>query len=115
CRLFQGSRGATPPPTLPLPLTPAKGNMAASIRQKKVGAEIQRIVAGVLQQDVSDPRVDGLVSVTRVEMSPDLREARVYISILGGQRTPETMLQGIKSAGRHIQSQVAEGVTMRFA
>src|SRR5947208_6862487 len=87
----------------------------SSIRQKKVAAQIQRIVAVVLQRDVADPRVDGLVSVTRVEMSPDLREGKIYLSVLGGSRTPETVLQGIKSAGRHIQSEVADNLAMRFA
>jgi ribosome-binding factor A len=82
--------------------------MATSVRQLKVSAQIQRIVATVLLRDVSDPRIDGLVSVTRVEMSPDLREAKVYLSLMGGTRPPATILQGIKSAGRHIQSEVAE-------
>ncbi len=89
--------------------------MATSIRQKKVAAQIQRIVATVLQRDVADPRVDGLISVTKVELSPDLREAKVYLSLLGGRRTPNTVLEGIKSAARHIQGEVAEGIRMRFA
>jgi ribosome-binding factor A len=89
--------------------------MPTSIRQKKVAAQIQRIVATVLQRDVADPRVDGLISVTRVEVSPDLREARVYLSLLGGKRTPATVLEGIKSAGRHIQGEVASNLPLRFA
>jgi ribosome-binding factor A len=92
-----------------------RGGMATSIRQKKVEAQIQRIVAAVLQRDVADPRVDGLVSVTKVTVSPDLREARVYLSVLGGRRTPATVLEGIKSAGRHIQGEVGEALPLRFA
>src|SRR6187402_359540 len=89
--------------------------MATSIRQKKVASQIQRIVATVLQRDVADPRVDGLVSVTRVDVTPDLREAKVYLSLLGGKRTPATTLEGIKSAGRHIQNEVADNLALRFA
>jgi ribosome-binding factor A len=89
--------------------------MATSIRQKKVQAQIQRIVAHVLQKDVADPRVDGLISVTRVDVTPDLREARVFLSVLGGKRTPETVIEGIKSAGRHIQAEVADGLALRYA
>lgn len=89
--------------------------MGNSIRQNKVNAQIQRIVATVLLRDVADPRVDGLVSVTRVDVTKDLREAKVYLSVLGGQKTPETVLQGIKSAGRHIQSEVAEQLALRYA
>ncbi len=89
--------------------------MSASVRQLKVASQIQRIVASVLLRDVSDPRVDGLVSVTRVEITRDLREAKVYLSILASKKTPATVLEGIQSAGRHIQSEVAENLTMRFA
>ena len=89
--------------------------MATSIRQQKINSQIQRIVATVLQRDVADPRIDGLVSVTRVEVTRDLREARVYLSVLGGHRTPATVLEGIQSAGRHIQSEVAENLSLRYA
>ena len=69
----------------------------------------------VLLRDVADPRVDGLVSVTRVQTTQDLREARVFLSVLGGARTPATVLEGIQSAARHIQKEVAEKLTLRFA
>ena len=64
---------------------------------------------------MADPRIYGLVSVTKVEISKDLREAKVFISILGGKRPDATTLEGIRSAGRHIQSEVAEQLVMRFA
>lgn len=89
--------------------------MSTSIRQQKVNSQIQRIVATVLQRDVADPRVDGLLTVTKVEVTKDLREAKVFISILGGKRTPATILNGIKSAGRHIQGEVAEQLALRYA
>ena len=89
--------------------------MATSIRQQKVNAQIQRIVAVVLQRDVADPRVDGLVSVTRVEVTGDLREAKIFVSIMGGQKPPATVIGGIKSAGRHIQAEVAEHLNLRYA
>ena len=89
--------------------------MAESIRQQKVASQIQRIVASVLQRDVADPRIDGLVSVTKVEITRDLREAKVFISILGGKRPEATTLEGIRSAGRHIQSEVAKNLAIRFA
>jgi ribosome-binding factor A len=89
--------------------------MAETVRQLKVASQLQRLVATVLQRDVADPRVDGLVSITKVEVTKDLREARVFISILGGTRPAATVLEGIKSAGRHIQAEAAEGLAMRFA
>ena len=89
--------------------------MATSIRQQKVASQIQRIVAKVLQRDIADPRVDGLVSVTRVEVTSDLREAKVYLSVLAAKRPDATVIEGIKSAGRHIQAEVAKSLAMRFA
>ena len=89
--------------------------MEPSIRQQKLNSQIQRIVAQVLQRDVADPRIDGLVSVTRVDITRDLRQAKVYVSILGGERTPATVLEGIRSAGRRIQGEVAENLALRFA
>jgi ribosome-binding factor A len=89
--------------------------MATSVRQLKVASQIQRIVATVLLRDIADPRVDGLISVTRVEITSDLREAKVFLSILGNSRPPATVLEGIKSAGRHIQSEVAENLALRYA
>jgi ribosome-binding factor A len=89
--------------------------MANPVRQLKVASQIQRVVATVLLRDIADPRVDGLVSVTRVEVTPDLREARVFLSVLGGARTPATVLEGIESAGRHIQREVADGLALRYA
>jgi ribosome-binding factor A len=89
--------------------------MPDSIRQLKVASQIQRLVAMILLRDVADPRIDGLVSVTRVQTTPDLREARVFISVLGGARTPATVLVGIASAARRIQTEVAKNLALRYA
>ena len=88
--------------------------MAKSVRQLKVGAQIQRIVAVVLPREVADPRVDGLVTVTRVDVSPDLREAKVWLSVLAAKRPAATVIEGIQSAGRRIQSEVAEKLALRY-
>ncbi|MCL2641646.1 MAG: 30S ribosome-binding factor RbfA [Phycisphaerales bacterium] len=87
----------------------------AKIRQQKVAAQIQKIVAMTLLREVADPRVDGLISVTKVEVTPDLREAKVYLSIIANKRPTATIFEGIKSAGRHIQATVADGLPLRFA
>ena len=86
----------------------------AKIRQQKVASQIQRIVANVLLRDIADPRVDGLISVTKVEVTPDLREAKVFLSVLGGKRTPATVLAGIHSAGRRITGEVADKLPLRY-
>ena len=85
-----------------------------TVRQQKIAAQIQRLVSQVLARDVADPRIGGLVTITRVHVTPDLREARVFVSVLGQKGPAATVLAGIRSAGRHIQSEVGHGLTLRM-
>jgi ribosome-binding factor A len=85
-----------------------------SIRQQKIESQVRRLVSEAIMRDLSDPRVCGLLSVTRVEVSPDLREARVYISILS-DRPESTVMSGLLSARGVIQKHVANGMNIRYA
>ncbi|MGC9260622.1 MAG: 30S ribosome-binding factor RbfA [Phycisphaerae bacterium] len=85
-----------------------------SIRQQKIESQVRRLVSAAIQRDLSDPRISGLLSVTRVHVSPDLREARVFISILSDH--PEaTVMRGLMSARGVIQKHVADGMKIRYA
>ncbi|MBB6428646.1 30S ribosome-binding factor RbfA [Algisphaera agarilytica] len=82
-------------------------------RQKQVESLLQRAVASALQRGLADPRLQGvLVSVTRVDVSPDLRNAKTFVSI-----TPEKYesraIHGLKDATMHIQQQVKKNVALR--
>jgi ribosome-binding factor A len=84
-----------------------------SIRQQKIESQVRRLVSEAIQRDLSDPRVIGLLSVTRVQVSPDLREARVFISVLS--ELPEaTVMNGLNSARGVIQKHVANGMKIRY-
>ena len=77
-------------------------------RLEKVSKVIRNTVSEVIQNELSDPRIKGLVSVTRVELSADLRKARVYLSVLGvDDRGQQLCLHGIEHAGGHIQARLA--------
>ena len=85
-----------------------------SRRQEKVARVVMRAVMESIQT-LADPRIEGIVSVTRVEMTPDLRQADVYLSILsdrpGSQRkTYEAIVHAIG----HIQSHVGDAVRAKF-
>lgn len=89
-----------------------------SVRQQKVAAQIRRIVSESLLREVGDPRVadlQGMITVTRVDVTPDLADAKVYVSILTTKGTPKTVLSGLKSATRRIQGDVAKGLPIRVA
>ncbi len=84
-----------------------------SIRTERVAGEVQQALARALQQDFSDVS-DGLVTVTKVRMSPDLRSGRVYISLMGGTQAPARTLERIRAETPHLRSAVAHSVRLRF-
>ena len=83
-----------------------------SQRQKQVEELLQRAVAGVLQRGLADPRIKGMVSVTKVDVSPDLKNAKVLVSVLPEKHESATM-HGLQDATRHIQQQVKKAVALR--
>ena len=86
----------------------------SSRRLEKISKLIRTAVSEVIQQDMSDPRIRGLVSVTRVEAAADLRSAKVYLSILGvTEKEQELTLKGIRHAGGFIQGQLARSLATR--
>jgi ribosome-binding factor A len=84
-----------------------------SIRTDRVAGEIQAALAKAFQSDFQDLS-DGLITVTMVRMSPDLRSGRVYISLLGGTKPAEKTLEAIKKETPHIRSAVAKAVRMKY-
>jgi ribosome-binding factor A len=87
----------------------------ASRRLEKVSRSIQSTVSDVINNQLSDPRVKGMISVTRVDASPDLRNAKVYLSILGVSETQEKLsIEGIKSASGYIRTYLARRLTMKM-
>ena len=72
-------------------------------------------VSGAIQGSLSDPRIEGLVSVTHVDMSPDLRNAEVYVSVLGAnEKAQRRTMIALQSATRRLQSFVADAVKSKF-
>ncbi len=84
-----------------------------SIRQQKIESQVRRLVSEAIGRGLSDPRIRGLLSVTHVQVSPDLREARVFISILS-DRPESTVMRGLLSARGVIQKHVADGMKIRY-
>ncbi len=83
-------------------------------RLEKLAKIIQTTVSEVIQNHLSDPRITGLISVTRVQVSPDLRLARVYLSLAGTDAKQENLtLQAVKHARGFIQTRLADTLTTR--
>jgi ribosome-binding factor A len=80
-------------------------------RMRRVNEAIRETLAEALVE-LKDPRI-GFVTVTGVETSPDLRHARVYVSVLGNERKREQSLEGLESAHGVLQSRLASELRMK--
>ncbi len=74
-------------------------------RVVQVGAQIREEIMAIIRRDLKDPRI-GFVSITEVRMSPDLRSARVRISVLGGEEEGRATLAGLRSASGLIRREL---------
>ncbi len=87
----------------------------ATRRQEKVARVVKEAASEAIAHHLSDPRIEGLVSVTRVEMSPDLRNAYVYISIFGKDEVSQNKtFTALTHAKSRIQSMVAGSLQRKF-
>ena len=84
-----------------------------SHRPERVAEGIRQTVAAFLTGNVRDPRV-GFVTVTGVEVSPDLTHARVRVSVMGSEEEKERSLEGLASAARFLRAQLARELRLRL-
>lgn len=85
-----------------------------SIRTERVAGEVQQAIARLFQQDFADVS-DGMITVTKVRMAPDLKSGRVYLSILGGEMPGAETLKRIKAAAPQIRYSLAKAINMKFS
>ena len=81
-------------------------------RMRRVNEAVREVVSAHIAGDLKDPRI-GFVTVTGVDTSPDLRHARVYVSVLGSEVEREEALEGLTSARGFLQSQVGTELRMK--
>lgn len=81
-------------------------------RLYKVNESLREVVSEAIDREVKDPRL-GFVTVTGVETSPDLREARVYVSVLGDQAQRDETLAALQSAHGLLQARVAARIRLK--
>ncbi len=84
-----------------------------SRRLDRVNELLRTEISQLLVRQIKDPRLNGVISVTRVSASNDLRTARVYISVMGQEETKRTALEGIQSAASFLRRELRGRITMR--
>jgi ribosome-binding factor A len=81
-------------------------------RMRRVDQALRAVLSDAIAKDLKDPRI-GFVTVTGVKTSPDLRHARVYVSVLGDERTRAATLEGLRSAHGFLQGVIASELTLK--
>ena len=84
-------------------------------RPDRVAEAIREEVAMFLAEGVKDPRVVGLVTVTGVDVTRDLRHAKVFVSVMGSDTEQEATFEGLASTASHLRSRVARALRLRVA
>ena len=82
-------------------------------RLGRVNEELMKAISHIITYELKNPDVTGMISVTRVKVTPDLTYAKVYVSILNPKSVEETM-KGLKESAGFIRSQVAKTVNLRI-
>jgi ribosome-binding factor A len=81
-------------------------------RMRRVNEAVRAVLSDAIATDLKDPRI-GFVTVTGVNTSPDLRHARVYVSVLGSDPDREASLEGLRSAHGFLQTKVASQLGLK--
>ena len=84
-----------------------------SIKNIRINEEVYRELANIVRGEIKDPRISPLTSVVAVEVAPDLKTCKAYISVLGDEEARRSTYQGLKSAEGFIRSQLAKRINLR--
>ena len=84
-----------------------------SIKNTRVNAEVQRELSNILRAGIKDPRVAPMTSVVAVEVAPDLKTCKAYISVLGDEKPQQDTIRGLQSAEGYIRRELARTINMR--
>jgi ribosome-binding factor A len=85
----------------------------ARIRVSRVGEQIKKELSQIVQRELKDPRI-GFVTVTAVEMSGDLQQAKVYVSIFGQTEEKEQTLIALEKAKGYMRSEIGKRIRLRY-
>ncbi len=84
-----------------------------SVKNTRVNGEVHRVLAEVIRSEIKDPRIHPMTSVVTVEVAPDLKTCKAWISVLGDEESQKNTLAGLKSAEGYIRTLLAKKINMR--
>ena len=84
-----------------------------SVKNTRINGEVQKVLAEIIRGGLKDPRVCPWTSVVSVEVAPDLKSCKAWISVLGDEEARKATLQGLKSAEGYIRRELARTINLR--
>ena len=84
-----------------------------SIKNTRINGEVMRELADIIRGEIKDPRINPLTSVVSVEVAPDLKSCKAYISVLGDDESAKNTLAGLNSAKGFIKNRLAKTINLR--
>lgn len=84
-----------------------------SVKNTRINGEVQRVLAEIIRGDIKDPRIAPMTSVVAVEVAPDLKTCKAWISVYGDEKAQADTLAGLDSAEGYIRSQLAKTINLR--
>lgn len=84
-----------------------------SIKNTRVNGEVMKELSMIIHNGIKDPRIHPMTSVTAVEVAPDLKTCKAYISVLGDEKAQKNTLAGLRSAEGYIRRELARTVNLR--
>ena len=84
-----------------------------SIKNTRINGEVLRELSNIIRGEIKDPRINPMTSVVAVEVAPDLKTCKAYISVLGDEESQKNTLAGLKSAEGYIRRELARSINLR--
>lgn len=84
-----------------------------SVKNTRINGEVQRVLAEIIRGGIKDPRIAPMTSVVAVEVAPDLKTCKAWVSVLGDEKAQADTLEGLKSAEGFIRNQLARTINLR--
>ena len=84
-----------------------------SVKHVRVNAEVMHELSNIIRNEIKDPRISPLTTVVAVEVTPDLKYCKAYISVLGDEEARKETYKGLKSAEGYIRKQLASNINLR--
>ena len=84
-----------------------------SVKNTRINGEVQRVLAQIIRGEIKDPRIAPMTSVVAVEVAPDLKTCKAWISVRGDEKAQTDTLAGLQSAEGYIRGQIARTINLR--